>query len=124
MPEPDSVTALALFTQAAEVVAPDLVLAEVANALWKWRRLGWLLNEQFDDYLTRLPLMFTELVPLSELLSDAGAISRELDHPIYDCFYLALAEQRSDLLITVDKRLLAKARRSPWADRIVDLAST
>jgi predicted nucleic acid-binding protein len=36
----------------------------------------------------------------------------ELDHPVYDCFYLALAERERAPLISADKRLLAAAQRS------------
>jgi predicted nucleic acid-binding protein len=33
------------------------------------------------------------------------------DHPIYDCFYLALAEREHLPIVTADGRLLAAARK-------------
>ena len=121
--EEDTEKARDLHRSAAEIIAPDLVLAEVGNALWKQHRRGWIAGEEMALLLRQLSLLFAELTPLPELLEAAGLISRELDHPIYDCFYLALAEQRSDVLVTADKRFLAKVRKSPWADRVVDLAA-
>jgi predicted nucleic acid-binding protein len=49
-------------------------------------------------------------------------IASQLDHPVYDCFYLALAEARDALLVTADRRLLRKLRGTPWVERVVNLA--
>jgi hypothetical protein len=38
-----------------------------------------------------------------------------LDHPATDCLYLALAEQRSAVLLTQEQRLLRKVREVPQA---------
>ena len=35
-----------------------------------------------------------------------------LDHPAYDCFYIAHAEQLGAPLLTADKKLIAKTRTS------------
>ncbi|WP_119422363.1 type II toxin-antitoxin system VapC family toxin [Desertibaculum subflavum] len=113
-----------LHRASAEIIAPDLVLAEVGNALWKQHRRGWVTGEELALLVRQLPMLFSELTPLPELFETAASISCALDHPIYDCFYLALAEQRSDLLVTADKRLLAKAAKSPWAEHVVDFATT
>jgi predicted nucleic acid-binding protein len=39
--------------------------------------------------------------------SNAVALSRQLQHPAYDCFYLALSRRLDAPLITADKRLHA-----------------
>jgi predicted nucleic acid-binding protein len=49
------------------------------------------------------------------------AISRALDHPVYDCFYLALAEDRHATLVTADGRLLNRLQDTQWAPLAVDL---
>ena len=36
------------------------------------------------------------------------ALARELDHPVYDCFYLALAEREGVQLLTADARLIGR----------------
>jgi predicted nucleic acid-binding protein len=53
---------------------------------------------------------FSKLVPIHDLASVAAAMAIDLRHPIYDCFYLALAERERAPLISTDKRLLAAAR--------------
>jgi predicted nucleic acid-binding protein len=55
---------------------------------------------------------FSLLAPLSALLPRAAAIALELDHLIYDCFYLALSAARTAPLVTDDRRLLAKLQPS------------
>jgi predicted nucleic acid-binding protein len=48
-------------------------------------------------------------------------IAGELDHPVYDCFYLALAELERTILVTADTRLLGKVGSTSWEERVVDL---
>jgi predicted nucleic acid-binding protein len=38
------------------------------------------------------------------------ALAIRLKHPIYDCFYLALAERKRCALVTADARLIAAAK--------------
>jgi len=41
-------------------------------------------------------------------------IAGALDHPVYDCLYLALSEEQQTRLVTADTRLLEKLRNTPW----------
>jgi len=43
------------------------------------------------------------------------ALALELDHPVYDCFYLALAELERNSMVTADQRLLARLSGSKLA---------
>jgi predicted nucleic acid-binding protein len=121
--EEGAAQASALLTGADMLVAPDLIVAEVANAGWKAVRAGSMLPEQHDHAAARLPLAFDGLVPLASLAPRAVAISRALNHPVYDCFYLALAEERAATLVTADRRLLARLAGSEWDGIAVDLRS-
>jgi predicted nucleic acid-binding protein len=47
---------------------------------------------------------------LDDLLLPATAIARELGVAVYDALYLALAEARTDELVTWDKRLLRRVQ--------------
>jgi predicted nucleic acid-binding protein len=42
-------------------------------------------------------------------------------HPIYDCFYLSLAEAEDALVVTNDKRLLAKLQGTDLSGRAIAL---
>jgi predicted nucleic acid-binding protein len=79
---------------AALVLAPELMLSELANTLWKLQRADRLDN----------------LDP-QELLAEARALACHLNHPVYDCLYLALARREAASLISSDRRLNALAER-------------
>lgn len=99
----------------AQLIAPDLVLVELLNAGWKAERMGAITTAQFEAIAELAPGLFSELVPAAPLLSAAQRWCLALDHPVYDCLYLALAEQRSALLVTRDQRLLRKLQSVPEA---------
>ena len=60
--------------------------------------------------LRQLPSFFTQLTALHELLEEAAEIAVAADHPVYDCFYIALARREGMPLVTADKRLASAAR--------------
>jgi predicted nucleic acid-binding protein len=119
--EAGSAQASALLTGPHTLIAPDLIIANVANAGWKAVRPGGITQDQHDHATARLPLAFDHLIPLTSLAPRAVAISRALDHPVYDCFYLALAEDRHATLVTADGRLLNRLQDTQWAPLAVDL---
>lgn len=112
-----SVQAVKLLESAppARLLAPDLVLVELLNAGWKSWRGGAITQEQFQGIAELTPSLFTELVPAQVLLPVAQRWCQRLDHPAYDCLYLALAESRNAPLITRDQRLLSRLRLDPQA---------
>lgn len=121
--EAGSVQASAVLVGTDALIAPDLIIAEVANAGWKAVRAGNMLPEQHDHTAARMPLVFDELIPSAHLATRAAVLSRLLNHPAYDCFYLALSEQRSATLITADRRLLDRLAGTQWAALAVCLSS-
>jgi predicted nucleic acid-binding protein len=121
--EDGSAQAAALLAGPDLLIAPDLILAEVGNAAWKAVRNGTMLPEQLDHAAARLPAAFDELTPLAALSRRAGAIALALDHPVYDCCYLALAEARAATLVTADRRLLRRLAGTQWEELTVDLRS-
>ncbi len=93
-----------------DLIAPSLVVAEIGNAIWK-RAVGQELSAR--DAVRALETairLFARLVPPAELAARATEIAIELRHPIYDCFYLALAEREHCALATADRRLVAAAK--------------
>jgi predicted nucleic acid-binding protein len=114
VPEEGAAEAQRLLVESDSVVAPELVIAEVGNALWKVHRRGALSAENYTIAFSDLCRSFTELLRLDELVVRASEIARELDHPIYDCFYLACAEREEAQLVTADQRLLRVLTGSVW----------
>jgi predicted nucleic acid-binding protein len=119
--EEGSAQAAALLATPELLVAPDLIVAEVCNAAWKAVRTGTMLPDQQDHAASRLAAAFDELVPTAPLACRAVEISRSLDHPAYDCFYLALSEQRNVELVTADRRLLHRVKGTVWEIGTMDL---
>lgn len=91
--------------------APGLIRIEVASALIKYYRAGFLNRNQVHGGLENLDSVITEFVDEADILASAVEISMELNHPTYDCLYLALAMQRMQKFATADKRLATLASK-------------
>ena len=91
-----------------KLIAPELLVAECANILWKKVRRDELSNEEALLAARLLQSAEIELTPTRLLLEPATRIAIELDHPAYDCIYLALAAERDCPFVTADERLLRK----------------
>jgi predicted nucleic acid-binding protein len=120
--EEGSDAALALV--GAELWAPALLLAECGSALWRRARLGLLSQGEALERLTALATAPVQLAPDETSSIEALRLALDLDHPIYDCLYLALAHERDLPLITADRRLIGVASRHPMlAGRVRSLLS-
>lgn len=116
--------AASLLQRESALVAPELVLAEVTNALWAMCRRGDIGAADFDDAVHALrtaPVAVPH--PMRRLAAAAARLALDLDHPVHDCFYLALAVPEQYRVVTADRRFLDKVRRHPYlSDRIVHVA--
>jgi predicted nucleic acid-binding protein len=114
---------LAFRLMEAELCAPALLLAECGNALWRRVRLGLLGRSQAAERLAALRSAPVKLHADDALTPAALDIALRLDHPIYDCLYLALAEEQMPL-VTADGRLLERCRNDRHlAARVLALES-
>jgi predicted nucleic acid-binding protein len=123
VPEAGTQEAEALLGAEADLIAPELLLVEVANFLWKAARLGRIKPARARRALAMLP-RYVALSSDRELVPAAFMLARSLDHPVYDCLYLALADDRDAMLITADQRMLGKASAARLGKRVVSLAGT
>jgi len=100
-----------------DLLAPDLFPVEITRAE-RQRRITPVEGAQLMvDMLTALPRLFPSL----PLLPRAYQISSTARIGIYDCLYVALAEQEGCQLVTTDARLLTSLQTQfPF---IVSLAS-
>jgi len=87
------------------VLAPELMLTEVANALWKLQRGGGLAGMDPHQLLADAADLVDQIEPDRHLQVEALALACHLNHPVYDCLYLALARREAALLLTADRRL-------------------
>ena len=107
--EPLSEKALQLLKQfqqgAVELVAPELLIAEVANVFWKRAARGDLTKEEAADNLQDALAINLPLVPTAVLAKNALALAQRHNRSVYDSLYLALALARDCELATSDERL-------------------
>lgn len=107
--EPMSDETRLLLARRIHLHAPEFLLVEFANTIWKKERRGELSDAQ--PYLEELPGL-SDIITLhhdADLVERAVRMALELDHPIYDCLYLACAETTESDLITADQRFADKA---------------
>jgi predicted nucleic acid-binding protein len=107
-----------LFLSGDRLIAPDLVLVEMTNAAWKFVQFEKQPAELVAAILRHADKAFEELIPASGLAERAFEIALQLRHPVYDCFYLALAEARADRLVTADERLIRRCANTSFAPLI------
>jgi predicted nucleic acid-binding protein len=86
--------------------APDLIVAEIANVIWKKAVRGQVSEAQARFIGAALPRYFEALHSAGALVESAIAIGLALRHPIHDCLYLACARRLGARLVTADQRLL------------------
>lgn len=98
------------------LVAPELLLAECANILWKKVRRGELADNEAVVSAAVLARGGIEMVPMGALIVGATRLAVELNHPAYDCFYIELCRLRGIPLITADDRLIRKFQQSGKPD--------
>ncbi|RAI57284.1 type II toxin-antitoxin system VapC family toxin [Roseicella frigidaeris] len=89
----------------ADAVAPDLILAEFANVLWKAVRQGRLPRPEALAVFRDATALLDRIVPLVSLQDRALDLACRRDHPAYDCVYVALAQCEGAPLVTADARL-------------------
>lgn len=108
----------ALLGSGERIVAPDLVIPEITNALWKSVAFGDRTPQTARTILGQAARHFDELAPSILLKDRALAIALDLRHAACDCFYLALAELRDCQLVTADDRLLRRCADTPFVSLV------
>jgi predicted nucleic acid-binding protein len=119
--EPGDREARALVERSEALIAPELIVAEVLNAIWKRLLAGDADIRQGPRVAAVLPEVLAQIASLGPLAARALEIAAELRHPAYDCFYLALAEERRAKLVTADRRLLSRLAGTPWQAAAISL---
>jgi predicted nucleic acid-binding protein len=106
--EEDGTQQALILRRHAKLIAPDLLIAECANILWKKVQRDELSQQEALLAARLLQAAEIELLPSRSSMEAATRLAIELDHPAYDCVYLALAIDNDCKFVTADERLLRK----------------
>jgi predicted nucleic acid-binding protein len=115
-------TAQAILLRRRQLFAPDLMIAECSNILWKKVRRAELSEAEAMLAARLLQRADIRLEPLRPLLEPATRLALTLDHPAYDCVYLAVARKLDCPMVTADEVLCRKARSAAFSPPLLLLA--
>jgi predicted nucleic acid-binding protein len=119
--EQGSTAARALVIEADSIIAPQLVLLDIANvAIKKFRRKEIGRNQAFS-VLGDAPDLFDRLTATEDLLEAAANLALTSMTSTYDAIYAALAMRENLILVTADKRFAASLRGVTGAPQVLVL---
>jgi predicted nucleic acid-binding protein len=125
LPEPLASKALQLRDeyrqQIHELLSPDAFPVEVSHALTRAERRKIIPVGHAAGFLANILQTSPALHPYIPLLSRATDLSSQVRVGVYDCLYIALAEQENCELLTADDKLVKNLQ--PQFPFIVPLAS-
>lgn len=96
------------------LIAPDLILPEVGNILWKKHRLKELTEIEVNEILKEILLFPLKIESSKSLITFALELAIIYDITVYDSLYFSLALLYNTKLITADERLVDKLKVSEY----------
>lgn len=118
--EEHSETALVLLDGSFELHVPNLIFSEFGNTLWKKSIRGELNRDQVREAISLFQNLPLRVHRDRWLLERATEFASVLEHPVYDCFYLALAESLETTVVTADGKFVRKVDDSTRAVFVAD----
>jgi predicted nucleic acid-binding protein len=109
LPEPGTEKAAALLSdveRGEEIIAPDLILLEVASALRKRVKKAELSKREAGSIVRQLTRARLHLLPSREITQFAFEIASSIGCSVYDAAYLAVAAILERPLVTADAALV------------------
>lgn len=91
------------------LLIPAVIYAEFANVMWKRVRSRQLDPGDGAAMIEAFVALPADVVPIQSLLPPAYRIACDLDCPVYDALFLALAREADASMVTADERLLRAA---------------
>ena len=101
------------------IIAPDVLFVESANVLAKKVRAGDLTPTEARQALDILTSVFSRVESTLRIVPRALEISIALSHPVYDCLFLACAEQLGASLATRDAPFAKRVRERGLGNLLV-----
>lgn len=115
--------ALRVLDSGHHLIAPDLVVPEVANVLFKKVVGSEIGEEQAILAVDQVASFFHRLIPSTQLSREAFLLAMKLNHSVCDCLYLACATVLGAFFLTADKRFCRKATKHGFGDIAFDLTN-
>jgi predicted nucleic acid-binding protein len=122
VPEIHSPEAERLLDQANELRAPDLIVPEVGNIIWKKIRRGELTEKQGGMIVEAFLDVSIQKHPTAPLLEPAFDGALRTDQTVYDWTYLALALSLECQMVTADERFYKALFGGPLAASLLWVA--
>ena len=116
--EPLSDIAVSAVREASDLLAPELIWAELASVAWKRVTRGRITEEQACHVLDEALRMPIHTHPLGGLAAAALKLAVTTKRSVYDCLYLALAIDQQCRFLTADERLVNALADSRFARHI------
>ena len=92
-------------------IAPELLVAEVANVINRKQQSRELTDGESDQLLSELLAVPIRLFPHRPIVSRAFEMAREQHLTVYDTLYLALAEEHGAVIFSADDQMESVADR-------------
>jgi predicted nucleic acid-binding protein len=116
VPEVHSPQAVRFFSDQNDLIAPDLMLSEFGNIVWKKvKLLGELSQGEGERIITAMQMLPLAYYGANDLLKDAFQIALNTQRTVYDCLYVALAASQGCQLMTDDRKLSAALQQTSLA---------
>jgi predicted nucleic acid-binding protein len=103
------------------LIAPDCILSEFANVMFKKVRRNEIGRVHADESIAILPDI-VRLEPISALIVPAFELACRLIHPVHDCLFLALAIETNVQLVSADMAFVARCRATGSSYPIIALS--
>lgn len=99
-----------------EILAPGLLVVEIATLVWKRARRGEITEAVADRIVAALRQVPLEIRPTAELVTAALPLALHGGLTLHDAFYAALAVKAGCPLVTADRTLYGLLRGGALAD--------
>ena len=104
------------------LLAPRLIMTEVANALARKAMQELITPREAAEYVRTLPQFLAGLIDVDDLIEPALRNACSYRHPIYDFIYLEAARRRDTKVLTADQKFIAKIRGTELAKLVMPLS--
>ncbi len=122
--EEHSEAAVGLVDRAEGLLAPDFLMLEFANVVWKRAKRDNLTHEKAITALQQMVELPIVTHATSPLITSSFALATLTGRTVYDCTYLALAISEGCPLVTADERFFNALKNSAWGVHLQFISDT